>query len=67
MGTCQGIMRSRIPESCTMGLAKSSSQVESHFGHSLKGLELSLSPLHVFFKGTSVVCAVDAPIVPRVW
>ena len=32
-----------------------------------KGLELSLSLLHVFCEEMSVVCVVDAPIVPRFW
>ena len=50
-----------------MGLAKSSSQAQSHFVMLLKELESSLPRCKVFLKDVSGVRLVDAPTVPRVW
>ena len=62
-GLC-GVIYRRV---CTMGLAKSLSQAQSHFGKLLKGLESSLPCCTFFVKDISGVRLVDAPIIPRVW
>ena len=61
-GLC-GVVSQRV---CNMGLAKSVSQSQLHFGKLLKGLKSSLPCCTGFVKDVSGVRLVDALIVPRV-
>ena len=64
-GLAKGLSGVVLRRVCTLGLAKSSSQV------ALREVAKSLSQVSphctFFWEGTAVSCVVDAPIVPRIW